>query len=90
MAQSGGGLSAAVPAVCPPRQRRRGVRASGRHLPCACLARTQHFRWQAPTFALRLSSLGARRRGRECAQNGVRLILRTIIILKHFLLKKAL
>ena len=45
--------------------------------------------------APRLSSLVARRRGSggaggaECVQNGTRLILHAIIILKHHLLKKA-
>ena len=52
--------AAAAVASCPRRQRRRGVRASS----CSRLARTPlrvHFRLQAPTFAHRLSSLGARR-----------------------------
>ena len=78
-------------AACPQRQRRRGVRA----YPMSCLARTRHFRWQAPTFAPLLSPLGARRRGsggaggRECAQNAARSIRNAVIILKHLLLKKA-
>ena len=79
-------LSAAEAAACLPRQRRRGVRALGRHLHCVCLARTQHFRRQTPTFDPRLSSLDARRRGsggaggRQCSQNGAFLILRAIIM----------